>query len=80
MKPNADVAILNTCPFCGGKAEMRSRPIYTYLKPYSPETAGCKYYVQCLVCATQCGANDYDSAQTAANAWNSRRGGPADEA
>lgn len=60
------------CPFCGDEAEIISRPVYTYLKPYDPETADKKHYVQCKGCATQCGALEYDTPEEAAAAWNRR--------
>ena len=63
------------CPFCGEEAEIKSFPVFTNLRPYSPETADKKYYVQCKGCATQCGALEYDTPEEAIAAWNRRAGG-----
>ena len=63
------------CPFCGEEAEIESFPVFTNLRPYSPETADKKYYVQCKGCATQCGALEYDTPEEAMAAWNRRTGG-----
>ena len=63
---------LKPCPFCGGEAEIMSHPVYTYLKPYDPETADKKYYAQCKACATQCGVLEYDTPEEAKAAWEHR--------
>ena len=63
------------CPFCGEEAEIESFPVFTNLRPYSPETADKKYYVQCKGCATQCGALEYDTPEETIAAWNRRAGG-----
>ena len=64
---------LKPCPFCGEEAELISYPLYTYLKPYNPETADKKYYIQCKGCATQCGALAYNIPGAAIAAWNRRK-------
>ncbi len=63
------------CPFCGEEAEIKSFPVFTNLRPYSPETADKKYYVQRKGCATQCGALEYDTPEEAMAAWNRRAAG-----
>jgi Lar family restriction alleviation protein len=65
---------LKVCPFCGGKAEIISFPVFdtTGGRIYSSETADKKYYVQCKSCATQCGALEYDTPDKAITAWNRR--------
>ena len=63
---------LKNCPFCGGEAEVRVHHMYEHGKLYSPETAKKEYYVQCLGCATQCGAIEHETEAEAVAAWNRR--------
>ena len=59
---------LKPCPFCGGKAEVRSvTPVHDpNIKTYG--YGG--YFVMCVDCLTT--SNNYNTAEKAAEMWNRR--------
>ena len=89
FKKNTDERELATCPFCGGKAELKVSMFRTS-QDYScdPVSLANSYYVECTQCTSRSAvyiSNIYqdrdgfirveaNGAEDAINAWNKREG------
>ena len=89
FKKNTNERELATCPFCGGKAELKvSRFVASQNFSNDPVSLINSYYVECTQCASKsavCGSKIYqdrngfirieaNGAEDAINAWNKREG------